>query len=284
MTDLDLDRIDAAFAAVAGPQVSPPGPEAVATTYRHRRRVRAVAALAALPLPGGLGRYYELGNMVADPLGRIVVGVYDWNGPTGPGYPDPNAAKVVMWDHGRSTILPIPSPLDGITGVNPGGTVIGSGFDNGPGWEYRDGKFTRLPSVGRWISTPDAIDAAGNIVGSFFDNYYSANSVLWPADHPGTVARLGSTPVDATTNVYYRDTDGTLRTVKPRPGDIAGGVDTIEPDWVIGAVRPGSDPYYDLGAIWNKASGAITVIPWKNITITAVNPAGSRSAGSSGPR
>ncbi len=326
MTDLDLARIDAAFAdfaTVAGPHVEPPGPDAVAATYRHRRRTRAIAAAAVavvlvapaagyaawhghrsdaapgpletarptpvpsltdpdqgpnLPtlrctvstmrLPAGLGVYTSLLGMVSDPTGRVQVGTF--------GNPakasEPIDAKIVIWDRGTPSIVPVPTAYGDVIAVNSSGMMIGGGANTDkPGWVYRDGELTPLPTVSGWTATPEAIDAAGNVVGYLTDKYLEQTAVYWRADQPGKLVRLGATPAGDADNTYYWDTDGTLHALVTPPGDSAGAVSVIGPDWILGYVREGDDTH-PYATIWNKVSGVAMVVPWKDVYLRAVNP------------
>lgn len=206
----------------------------------------------------------------------------------------------VLWEGTRPVVLgkPVPGHLQAMA-VNSSGTVVlAMQTDGGDrlSWTHRDGRFTQLGGVGY---SAVAINARGDVVGTWADNPGIHPPAIWPAgqtgnprvlnggdpgDHTaasargidddgtvvGTIASLGrydnrtSPPPDSGARAVYWPADGgPARELPPLPGF---GRTT----WVLGVrsgmavghvarIDPDKDRRGNRAVVWDLAAGTVTV-------------------------
>jgi probable HAF family extracellular repeat protein len=183
----------------------------------------------------------------------------------------------VLWSNGHQVTVPLPAGAANaqVNAINAHGVLVGMALTEGghqSAFVYRDGKATHLPSLkGFGRSTAWGINAAGDIVGDAFNDSGGDAPVLWPANAPSTVRKLGSNGSalaigDDGTIVGTRGDGDTpwvwngpgaghaLRTPRDAPH---GKAFAIRGDWVAGWVSAGGGPV--PAARWNLRDGAVQV-------------------------
>ncbi|WP_203919494.1 hypothetical protein [Rugosimonospora africana] len=214
--------------------------------------------------------------VLVDPSGGYVV----TEQPRDDGRPVP-----VLWHGGKAVPIPLPDgaggPEDvGMAAVNAGGTAVGTVSHGGhrSAFVYRDGSTTRLPGLpGYGDSDAEGIDAAGDIVGDA-SGAGGDVPVIWPAEAPGAVRRIGSAPGSAAAIgddgtvvgtggagvpwVWNASGDGHALALPPDPEVKKGRALAVRGDWAAGWVGI-TDQLVDAEtpARWNLRTGAVKTFP-----------------------
>jgi hypothetical protein len=228
----------------------------------------ADCTLTTLTPPAAAGAYTSWVSPNIDPTGRYLVTTL--RKPFTLPLPDVVPSKAMLMDlhTGQITIIPV---TDGQAyDVNASGVVTGNIESTGAGWVYRNGKVSMLPQYHGQPTSPLAIDARGDIVGEVIGKQQI--SVIWPADHPGTVRALLPTSLIANTisdtglvggslapfdegAPYVGDGNGIGHTLPTGTRDRQGDVFQISGDYAVG-----SGPIFDgrFPVVWNLTTGQLT--------------------------
>ena len=206
------------------PESSAPQNQAAATTAPATRPASTVVppkscSVQRLPLLDGEPMSLVTG---ADPTGRFIVGRT---------YPDDHQGSYpsLIWDNGKPSRIVIPGADQSLNDVTTTGVAVGSGWgDDGPvSYIYRDGKVSPLPATGS--SQAEAINDAGQIVGSRERGVAESKPVIWSSS--------SAQPVDLplpgpqwTGQAGDIDEDGTVVGAvweNPTPEDLAAPKDPV---------------------------------------------------------
>ena len=206
------------------PESPAPKNQAAATTAPATRPASTVVppkscSVQRLPLLDGEPMSLVTG---ADPTGRFIVGRT---------YPDDHQGSypILIWDNGKPSRIVLPGADQALNDVTTTGVAVGSGWgDDGPvSYIYRDGKVSPLPATGS--SQAEAINDAGQIVGSRERGEAGTQPVIWSSSsaQPVDLPLPGPKSTGQATDI---DEDGTVvGTVweNPTPKDLAAPKDPV---------------------------------------------------------
>ncbi len=232
----------------------------------------ANCTVTTVTAPAKAGAFTSLGGLAIDPTGHYVVATL-MKSFTLP-LPDyvPTKALLIDLRTGRKTLIPVAD--GGPSAVNASGVVIGSGGRNSAGWVYRNGKVSPLPKFHGMVTTPNAINARGDIIGGVASGQIGT-SLIWPAAHPGTVRALLPANLLANTisdtglvggsigpfdrgQPYVGDGNGNGHALSTGDSDPQGDVFQIRGHYAVGE-GPIFGGRYPL--VWNLTTGALTTYP-----------------------
>lgn len=232
----------------------------------------ANCTVTTLTAPTAAGAFTSWANAVIDPTGHYLVAslMRSFTLPL----PDYVPTKPLLVDlrTGRMSLIPVAD--GGASDVNASGVVIGSSGPSGAGWVYRNGKVSPLPKFHGLVTAPGAINARGDIIGGVASGQ-PETSLIWPADHPGTVrallpANLLANTISDTGEIggsigpfdegrpYVGDGKGNGHTLPTGGPDTQGDVFEIRGHYAVGE-GPIFAGRYPL--VWNLSTGVLTTYP-----------------------
>jgi hypothetical protein len=199
-----------------------------------------------LAVPAGIPRSLVTGG---DRAGRYMLGR---------AYPGNGRSSVVVWDHGRPTMVDMPGQDARLNDVNNAGIAVGDSFtadDVQTPWLYRAGSLSPLPATGS--ASARAIGEDGTIAGfrsdaapggqrpvAWYDPEHPAVDLPLPpgysdgeavdVDSDGTVVGVVSGPGKRDRGYLWRR-DGTHRML-PLPTVDGGAANAFDPELIAGGV------------------------------------------------